>query len=393
MTAIQTRSHGGHSHSHHAHDNVYLTSTDKTDAGVRITRLGLYANVLMAVGKGVGGYIFHSQALLADAIHAATDLVSDVMTLATVSWSHEPPTRKFPSGYGKIESLGSLGVSALLLGGGLFMCGEACSSLCWHLLPDVAHFMHHWEIPFFSGHSHSHMAPSLNAAWLAAASVVIKEWLYRATMKVAKERKSTVLSSNAIHHRVDSLTGIVALAAIGGSYFLNGATWMDPVGSLIISLMVIRAGWGNTVNAFCECADIGVDDEMRLSVKKAADKALRNASMATAEDVEVRDIQGVKSGQNYLMDVELAVPSQWTLSRQRVVEQLVRERVGSNVRGVRRVRIRFVPKEQEQPDFADEFIGSEVSPHSPEPDEKHEHEHHHQHDHHEVQTNGKIKAP
>lgn len=61
----QQRAHGGHSHGHHHHhDNTYLTSKNKADAGVRITRLGLYTNVLMAISKGVGGWYFNSQALV-----------------------------------------------------------------------------------------------------------------------------------------------------------------------------------------------------------------------------------------------------------------------------------------------------------------------------------------
>jgi Cation efflux family len=84
MALNQRRSHAGHSHSHsHHHDNAYLTSTNKKDAGVRITRIGLFVNLGMAIGKGVGGYVFHSQALVADAFHALTDLVSDFMTLAS----------------------------------------------------------------------------------------------------------------------------------------------------------------------------------------------------------------------------------------------------------------------------------------------------------------------
>ena len=60
MTAkTQTRGHAGHHH--HAHDNTYLVSTNKKDAGVRITRIGLYVNLGMAIGKGIGGYVFNSQ--------------------------------------------------------------------------------------------------------------------------------------------------------------------------------------------------------------------------------------------------------------------------------------------------------------------------------------------
>ena len=57
------RTHMGHSHSHERnHDNTYLTSTNRDDPGVRITRIGLYVNLAMAIGKSAGGYIFHSQA-------------------------------------------------------------------------------------------------------------------------------------------------------------------------------------------------------------------------------------------------------------------------------------------------------------------------------------------
>ena len=64
----QSREHSGHSHGkgghhHHHHDSAYLTSTNKSDAGVRITKIGLYVNLLMAVGKGLGGWYFHSHAL------------------------------------------------------------------------------------------------------------------------------------------------------------------------------------------------------------------------------------------------------------------------------------------------------------------------------------------
>jgi hypothetical protein len=82
LSQTQTRSHGGHSHHHH--DNTYLTSTNKNDAGVRITRIGLYSNLGMAIAKGIGGYAFNSQSMIADAWHSLTDLASDILTLATV---------------------------------------------------------------------------------------------------------------------------------------------------------------------------------------------------------------------------------------------------------------------------------------------------------------------
>lgn len=185
----QNRNHGGHhhhGHHHHHHDNVYLTSQNKNDAGVRITRIGLFSNLGMAIAKGVGGYLFNSKAMVADAIHSVTDLASDILTLATISWSLKPPTDAFPTGFGKIESLGSLGVSSMLLIGGLYMGYGSLLTLYGHFFLDpvaaaelIAHAHSH-------GHSHGHDhgaadVPSIHAAWLAAGTVAIKEWLYQAS--------------------------------------------------------------------------------------------------------------------------------------------------------------------------------------------------------------------
>lgn len=135
----------------------------------------------MAVAKGVGGYVFNSQSMIADAWHSLTDLASDILTLATVSWSLKPPTALFPTGFGKVESLGSLGVSGMLLFGGCFMCLNSCEILYAHFFLDAHAAVE--AMAHAHGHSHSHgaAAPSLHAAWLAAGTVILKEWLYQAS--------------------------------------------------------------------------------------------------------------------------------------------------------------------------------------------------------------------
>lgn len=188
-------------------------------------------------------------------------------------------------------------------------------------------------------------------------------------MKVARERKSSVLASNAVHHRVDSLTGIVTLFAILGANFLSNAAWLDPVGGLLISLLVIRAGWGNTISALYELADRSIDDEVKRSVRRQARKGLEPVS--ESHEVEIRDVNGIKSGQNYLVDIEVAVPSMWTINDVQAVEEAIRAQVGNKVRGVRRVRVRFVPKDLDV--VGDEFIPADVSPKSsPEPESEDE---------------------
>lgn len=212
-------------------------------------------------------------------------------------------------------------------------------------------------------------------------------------MKIAKERKSSVLASNAIHHRIDSLTSIVALATIGGAHLISDASWLDPVGGLIIAGMVIRAGWGNTKSALLELGDVAVDDEVKEKVERVTTTALKgNAAkgipaVESGSEVAIRDVQGIKSGQNYLIDIELVAPSTFTLQQLNKIEDAVRERAGAKVRGVRRVRVKFIADGTSSGDLISDFIPPDVSPRSsPEPEDEHDHNHTN------GQANGHAKA-
>jgi divalent metal cation (Fe/Co/Zn/Cd) transporter len=68
-----------------------------------------------------------------------------------------------------------------------------------------------------------------NAAWFAAVSVLAKEWLYRVTKKVADEERSSVLFANALHHRSDAYSSLVALIAILGTWIFPKLP-LDPIG-------------------------------------------------------------------------------------------------------------------------------------------------------------------
>lgn len=214
-------------------------------------------------------------------------------------------------------------------------------------------------------------------------------------MKIARERKSSVLASNAIHHRIDSLTSIVALLSIAGAHVFSNASWLDPVGGLLIAAMVIRAGWQNTKTALLELGDVTIDGEIKQLVKKAVNKALQGdiakglTGVAYGDQVEIKSIQGTKSGQNYLIDIDLAVPSTLTVADATLIEQAVRERAGAKVRGVRKVRVKFSPINSDE-DFGSEFIPANVSPRSsPEPEEEHDHDQDHDHHNH---TNGHAQT-
>ena len=206
-------------------------------------------------------------------------------------------------------------------------------------------------------HSHGGVeVPGLGAAWLAGASVVVKEWLYRATMKVADRKKSAVLRSNAMHHRVDSLTGLAALASVAVANLWPGFAAADALAGLAIAAMVVRAGWANTGAAMRELADSSVEGKVLDRVRAAAKAALEArgrgilASEPSAEAAPepvaapaVRGVRAVRAGQNLLVDLEVVLEPHASVAQAERIEGAVRERVAGDVRGVRLVRVRFVP--------------------------------------------------
>lgn len=251
---------GGHGHSHtHSATGELLSTGNVRNPAVRITLIGFVANVGMAVLKGIGGVVFHSQSLIADAIHALSDLVSDVMTLCTVSVANKKPTALFPNGYGRIESIGAFGVSSMLLFAGASMGWSSLMEICAALNIDVSFA----SMSALLGHSHSHSHTTIDAAtnqvvpaeWSAAGialgSIAVKETLYQATRKVAEQQNSPVLYANAWHHRIDCLVSIVAVISISAGQMFQLA-WIDPLGGLLVSGVIIKAGWRPSVDSIQE---------------------------------------------------------------------------------------------------------------------------------------------
>ena len=121
--------HHDHSHAHslfhsHAHDHSasageLVSALSRNDRGSRITLLGLASNVLLTALKGVAGYVMNSASLIAEAGHSFSDLGADFVTLACWKVSRRDPTRAYPYGYGKFETIGTLSVSLILVVAGI----------------------------------------------------------------------------------------------------------------------------------------------------------------------------------------------------------------------------------------------------------------------------------
>lgn len=347
-----------HSHSHSQANPLLILDTEemRKNAGVRITWIGLAVNVGIAVGKFIGGIVFHSQALFADSIHALSDMISDFLTLFSVRLASNKPTSDYPFGYGKIETVGSLAVSTILATAGISI---GWSSLCVILGPIIPHTIME-TLAALGGEAHSHIHTSsdtlskevanINAAWIAALSIAAKEWVFRATKKVAIETNSNVLMANAWHHRVDSLTSLVALVTISSGYLFNIQS-LDMLGGLIVSGLIVSTGVQGMGKSIRELMDQSLehDDDRHLEVEDVIKDVLNKVKLRKqTSNLELNELVVLLSGPNLMAHAKISVPSveqeQFTIKELSTISHLLRTTLDKEVPIFKNLEIEYTEK-------------------------------------------------
>ena len=244
-----------------------------------ITKAGAMANVGMAGMKGVVGTLAGSPALLADAVHSLSDLLSDGVSLWAVRKARQPPSSTHPYGHGKFEAVGSACVGGLLISAG--------AGIGMHALQTAV------EAASAGGHAPESLAMQLGAAGVAGLSVGIKEVLYQRTMLIATEVRSSTLAANAWHHRTDALSSVVALAGIVGS--ACGVPILDPVAGVLVSGLILKEGGHIGIDALKQLTDTQAEGEVLEQVARAA--------QAVPEVLWLSDLRGRVLGPHLLVDV------------------------------------------------------------------------------------------
>jgi len=203
----------------------------------RVTWWGLAVNCFIALAKGVAGVIWSSQALVADAVHSVSDLVTDFAVIIGVRYWSAPADEEHPYGHGKIQALVTLFIAFAL------------GVVAWEL---VAHTVGALR-------NRSSGSPGAFAFLVALISVVAKEWLFRWTRRVARDVKSTALEANAWHHRSDALSSIPAAAAIAMECFFPSLWWVDEIGALVVVCFIAKVAYDIAKPALQELVDAGID--------------------------------------------------------------------------------------------------------------------------------------
>ena len=270
--------------------------TDELRAVRQVTLVGMGVNVALSGSKAVVGYLSGSQALLADAVHSISDLATDFAVLLGVRYWTAPADEEHPYGHGKIQAVVAVAIGLVLAAVALGIGREAALRLL-----DVAN----------GGRASS---PGALAFWMAVASIVAKESVYRRTLAVARWFQSSALEANAWHHRSDAISSIPVALALAVSYFVPSLAWVDSLGALVVAVFILNAAWGIVRPAVEELTDAempGKSDEVAkiaLSVnhvKGCHNVRTRRYGSAFCADLHVQVARNLTVGQGHAIGHEV----------------------------------------------------------------------------------------
>lgn len=225
----------------------------------RVTIWGSIINIVLLVLKFAAGFLGHSAAMIADAIHSLTDFATDAVVLVCVTLGSKPVDKSHDYGHGKFETLATAVIALALLAVGVMICYSGVMKTYGAMVL-----------------GETLEQPGMVALIAAVVSIVLKEWAFRFTARVGRRCDSQAVMANAWHHRSDALSSVGTMFGIGGAIFL-GPRWavLDPLAAIVVSVFIVRASLG--------------------LIKQAVDE-LTDASLPEATENEIMEIAGKEEG-------------------------------------------------------------------------------------------------
>ena len=277
----------------------------------RVTLVGAAVNCVLAALQITFGLLGKSQALFADGLHTISDLSTDFIVLYASRSAAREADANHPYGHGRIETLASLLLGAILALVGVGIGLRGIDSIL-HPLPTN---------------------PEAITIFFAFLAIVAKETLYRYTLRAAKATHSTLLESNAWHHRSDALSSVVVV--IGISAQVLGVPYMDAAAAIIVAIMIIVMGFRLGLKALTELIDTGLDFDL---VDRVREVMLADTGVIGIHNLRTRSM----GGQGYI-DAHIEVDSDLTVSEAHYIAHKIEHRVKKRFPKIIDVQIHIDP--------------------------------------------------
>lgn len=285
-------------------------------AATRVSLVSMITNVILTLLKLAAGILARSGAMISDAVHSASDILSGLIVLIGVRISSKAPDEGHPYGHERFEC-----IAALLLSGVLALVG---GTIGINAVKDIV-----------SGQAQE--APGILALIAAIVSIAVKETLFWYTRGYARRYRSTALHAEAWHQRSDALSSIGALIGIAGARM--GVPVMEPIASCIIALFILRVA----VRIFRDATDQMVDH----SAGEETEAAFRATALEQPGVLGVELLRTRMFGNRVYVDLEIAADPGLTLAAAHEIAERVHDAIEQTYPDVKHIMVHVNPAKEQ----------------------------------------------
>lgn len=289
--------------------------TDRYWQAKVVTLIGALINAILGIAKLIGGYLFHSHALVADGLHSFSDLLTDLLVLFASKYGSLDADEQHPYGHQRIETAATMLLSFLLIIAG--------TGIAWDAIDELLHGQY--------------TKPQIYALPIIIFSILANEALFHYTQYIGKKIQSQLIIANAWHHRSDAASSLVVMIGLIGA--LMGWTYLDAIAASIVGVMIIKMGWDYAWNSVKELVDTGVSPEVIRDIEQ---------TIQTVDGVEkIHQLRTRLMGGDIYIDVHVLVSPKISVSEGHYIAQHVHRTLVRQMEKVKDVTVHIDPEDDE----------------------------------------------
>lgn len=296
--------------------NKKKTTTTVNEAAVirKLSLVSIIGNTVLAGFKIIAGIVGHSGAMISDAIHSFSDVLTTVIAFIGVKISKKEADQSHPYGHERIECVASLFLGLLLMVTGLGVGKVGLENI-------------------FSGNYQDLAVPGMIALIAAIISIIGKELMFWYTRYYAKLIDSAAFMADAWHHRSDALSSIGSFIGIGGA--MLGFPVLDSVASVVICLFILKVSYDILKDAISKMLDTSCGENYETELKEFIE---------SQPDVVCVDLLRTRMfGNKVYIDTEIQVDGNKLLWESHAIADQVHDSVEKQFPNVKHIMIHVNP--------------------------------------------------
>lgn len=289
-------------------------SVNETAIIRNLSLVSVIGNAILSGFKMFAGIMGNSGAMISDAIHSFSDVLTTLIAWIGVKVSKRDADHSHPYGHERLECVASLILGLVLLATGIGVGKVGAENI-------------------LLGNYETLAVPRGVALVAAVVSIVGKEAMYWYTRYYAKLINSAAFLADAWHHRSDAFSSIGSLIGIGGA--MLGFPVMDSVASVVICIFIVKVAFDISKDALVKMLDTSCGEEY--------EEKLRKHILAQQEVLAVDMLRSRMFGNKIYIDLEISVAGDKTLWEAHDVAERVHKSVEQQFLDVKHIMIHVNP--------------------------------------------------